>query len=359
MTNRLPPAHRRYQRPAAFLAAVLACLVAACRSAPQAPAAPAVGTDTWAVVNGREIKRDEVEKSFRRSGGNQQLSEEEALSAKLTVLEDLIVQDILLARARELKIEVPEKELDDAYAQARANLTDEAFQQELQKRSLNATDMRDSLRRELLAQKLIEREVGAKVTVTDQEVADFFNANRAQFNLEEDAYRLAQIVVTPVREAQVANRTGNDAATQQEANTKVAMLMERLKSGVEFSALAMDYSEDPESAARGGDVGLVPLSRLKQSPPPLRDAVLQSKPGSARVVTQGGAYTIVVVVAHEPAGQRDLATPGVRDRITEGLRGRKEQLLRSAYLTAVRTDADVVNYLARRIVESDGKLPRP
>jgi hypothetical protein len=65
---------------------------------------------------------------------------------------------------------------------------------------------------------------------------------------------------------------------------------------------------------------------------------------------------LVLVVAHEPAGQRDLSTPGVSDRITEGLKARKEQLLRAAYLTAARSDADVVNYLARRVVEGQGKL---
>jgi len=65
----------------------------------------------------------------------------------------------------------------------------------------------------------------------------------------------------------------------------------------------------------------------------------------------------VLVVAHELAGQRDLSTPGVRDRITEALRGRKEQLLRAAYLTNVRGEAQVVNLLAKRLVESQGKMP--
>ena len=69
------------------------------------------------------------------------------------------------------------------------------------------------------------------------------------------------------------------------------------------------------------------------------------------------ALTIVLVVAHELPGQRDLATPGVKDQITNGLKGRKEQLLRAAYLTAVRSDAKVVNYLARRLVEQNGKVP--
>ena len=62
--------------------------------------------------------------------------------------------------------------------------------------------MREGLRRELLTQKVIEQEVGSKIAVTDQEVTDFFNANRAQFNVAEEAYHIAQIVVTPVRDPQ-------------------------------------------------------------------------------------------------------------------------------------------------------------
>jgi hypothetical protein len=70
----------------------------------------------------------------------------------------------------------------------------------------------------------------------------------------------------------------------------------------------------------------------------------------------GGAHTLVLVVSQETAGQRDLSTPGVSDRITEALKSRREQLLRTAFLTAARTDADVVNHLARRIVETQGKV---
>ena len=100
-----------------------------------------------------------------------------------------------------------------------------------------------------------------------------------------------------------------------------------------------------------------PSSALKQAPPPLRDAVLKATPGTVNVVSEGGGHTIVLVVAHEPAGQRDLSMPAVRESITGTLRARREQLLRAAYLTAVRSDAKVVNHLARRLVESQGKMP--
>jgi parvulin-like peptidyl-prolyl isomerase len=336
----------------------VASFVAACGRAPATPQTPGVSADTWAVVDGREIKRADVDKAYQRTGNaSQTAAEEEILAAKLSLLDDLILQDILIAKAAALKVEVAESELDKSFAEAKKNIPDETFQQELTKRGVTAADMREGLRRELLTQKVIEQEVGSKIAVTAQEVSDFFLANRSQFNLAEESYHLAQIVVTPVREPQVANQTGDDAATPQAAAEKVKMLMERLKAGASFGELATGYSEDPESAARGGDLGLVPLSRLKQAPPQLRNAVLNKAPGTVNVASIGGAHTLVLVVAHEQAGQRDLSTPGVSDRITEGLKARKEQLLRTAYLTAARTDADVVNYLAKRIVEGQGKLP--
>jgi peptidyl-prolyl cis-trans isomerase SurA len=344
-------------RALAFWLAVAAASVGACQSTPGSSSSTPVSADTWAVVDGRAITRDQVEKAYRRTQQAGQPTDEEAMAAKLSLLNEMIVQDLLVAKAQALKIELPDSELDAAYLEARKSIPDEAFQKELASRNLTAGDMREGLRRELLSQKVIEREVQSKISVSDQEITDFFNANRAQFNFPEEAYRLAQIVITPVAEPPGGNRSGNDATTPDAAKQKVQMLMERLKGGASFSELAADFSEDPDSAQRGGDIGFVPASRIKQAPPVMRDAVIGREPGSVNVVSNGGAYTIVLVVAHEQAGQRDLSTPGVKEQITEGLRGRKEQLMRAAYLTAIRNDADVQNHLARRLVESQGRVP--
>ena len=333
----------------------LVCLAAGCGNNSAAP--QSVPADTWATVDGRSLTRSDVEKVFQRTqDGGQAMSPEETLTVKLSLLNELIVQDILLARAREMKIDVPQSELDTAFNEAKKNMTEEAFQQELKKRNLTAEDMREGLRRELLTKKLLDQEVTSKVNVTEEDITNFYNANKAQFTVAEEAYRIAQIVVTPQRGTQQTNRTGNDAATPEEAAFKVRMIMERLKAGATFADVAMDYSEDPESAARGGDLGLVPVSALKQAPAPLRDAVIGQKPGSVRVASSGGVHTIVAVAAHELPGERTLTTPGVKEGITETLKARKEQLLRTAYLTAARSDADVVNHLARRLVETQGKM---
>jgi peptidyl-prolyl cis-trans isomerase SurA len=334
----------------------LAVAAAGCGSR-QGDQPQAVTADTWATVDGRAITREEVDRMFRRSqGGATTMSPEEAMTVKLSILNEMIVQDILLAKAGTLKIEVTDAELDAAYAERRQNMTDAAFEEELKKRSLSAADLRETLRRELVTNKLMEQEVSSKISVTDQEVNDFFEQNRAQFTLAEEAYRLAQIVVSPDRAPQPTNRTGNDATTPQEATFKVRMIMERLKSGAPFAEVAMDYSEDAETAPSGGDLGLVPVSALKQAPEALRKAVIGQKPGTVNVATSGGVHTIVAVIAHEEAGERNLSTPGVREAITDALRTRKEQLLRTAYLSAARGDADVVNYAARRVVESQGKV---
>jgi peptidyl-prolyl cis-trans isomerase SurA len=316
-----------------------------------------VSPDAWAVVDGREIRREEVEKAYRRSvQPNQAVSEEEALTGKLTLLDQAIIEDIILAKARELKIELPDSELDAAFNDQKKGIGDDAFNKELATRKLTAADVRESLRRDLTTRKVFDKEVTSKIAVTDKDINDFFQANRAQFNLTEEAYHLVQIVVTPVKEAQIANRTGDDAASPQAAAAKAQMLMERLKAGTPFSELAMDFSEDAQSAPRGGDVGMVPASALRQVPPQLREAVMKLQPGNVSMVPIDGGYTILGVVEKQAAGQRDLSTPGVRDGITATLRGRREQLLRTAYVEAARNNATVVNHLARRLVESQGRL---
>lgn len=349
--------HTRRRLFVVLSALAAAALATGCRPTPAA-SAPTVSADTWAVVDGRTITHADVDKAYQRvRDASQTLSDDETLTAKLNLLNDLIIQEILVAKAGQLKVDVPQGELDAAFADAGKNVTPDVFQQELTRRGLSPADLREGLRRELLTQKVIEHEVGSKVAVTDQEITDFFSANRAQFNVAEESYHIAQIVVTPTRDPQVVNGAGDDAATPQEASAKIQMLMDRLKAGASFRDLAVGYSEDPESAARGGDLGLVPISRLKQAPPPLRDAVLNKEPGTVNVASAGGTHTMVLVVAREPAGQRDLSTPAVREGITATLRARKEQLLRAAYLTTARGDATVVNYLARHLVESQGKVP--
>jgi peptidyl-prolyl cis-trans isomerase SurA len=316
--------------------------------------------DVWALVNGKEIKRADVEKYYRTrvNPEGQEPSQEEALSLKLNVLDELINNEILLERAKKLNLEASDGEVEDKFTELKSPYTEDEFQRQLKERGVSVDDLKRDLRRQLSIQKLLNREVVAKISITDQDVTDFYNTNKAQFNVAEPQYRIAQIVVTPRKEPQIRNRKNDDATNEAEAQRKVKMLMDRLNSGADFSQLAMDYSEDMNSAATGGDLGYVPESALNQSDPMLKKMVTGMKPGqiSPPLGLKDG-YRILKLVTRESPGQRNISDPQVQQTIRDTLRNRKEQLLRSAYLAIARDEARVRNYLAEQVVEAAGKLP--
>jgi peptidyl-prolyl cis-trans isomerase SurA len=94
---------------------------------------------------------------------------------------------------------------------------------------------------------------------------------------------------------------------------------------------------------------------MQRAPPELRQAVIKMQPGDVNLVSRDGMYTILLLVSREAAGQRQLSDPQVSESVRNGLRERREQLLRSAFVTTVRDEAQVTNFLARQIVDAQGK----
>jgi peptidyl-prolyl cis-trans isomerase SurA len=316
--------------------------------------------DVWAVVNGTEIKRDEVEKyySSQVNAEGQKPTQEDSLSLKLNVVEQLINNEILLERAKKLNLEASDGEVEDKFTELKSPFTEEEFQRQLKSRGMTVDDLKRDLRRQLSIQKLLNREVAAKITITDADVVNFYNANLNQFNVAEPQYRISQIVITPRKDPQIRNRKNDDATNDAEAARKAKMIIDRLNSGADFAQLAMDYSEDPNTAATGGDLGYIPESSLNQSDPNLKKTVLGLKPGQvSQPITLKDSIRILKLVAREAAGQRGVNDPQVQQTIRDTLRDRKEQLLRAAYLAVARDEAKVRNYLAQQVVEAAGKLP--
>jgi peptidyl-prolyl cis-trans isomerase SurA len=331
----------------------VACVAGCHRQAQHSP-------DVWAVVNGKEIRKDEVEKYYRTriNPEGQAPSQEEALSLKLNVLDELINNEILIERAKKLNLEASDGEVEDKFTELKSPFTEDEFQRQLKERGVSVDDLKRDLRRQLSIQKLLNREVVAKISITDQDVAEFYNTNKAQFNVAEPQFRIAQIVITPRKEPQIRNRKNDDATNEAEAQRKVKMLMDRLNSGADFAQLAMDYSEDMNSAATGGDMGYVPESALNQSDPALKKMVLGMKPGQvSQPIQLKEGYRILKLITRESPGLRGLSEPQVQQTIRDTLRNRKEQLLRAAYLAIARDEARSTNYLAQQVIETAGKLP--
>jgi peptidyl-prolyl cis-trans isomerase SurA len=337
-----------------FVLAATLAVVSGCKKA----TVPDEGV--WGVVDGTSITRAEVDKYYHTqlNPDAPQPSQDEALSLRLNVLDELVNNHILLEKAKTLSLQAADGEVEDKFTEFKSPYTEEEFQRQLKARGYTVDDLRNDIRQQLSIQKVINHEVVAKITVTDQDVQDFYNQNRAQFNVTEPQYRIAQIVITPHKDPGLRNRKNDDATTDAEARRKAAALEQQLTTGADFSQVAMDYSEDPASAGSGGDLGYVPESSLSQSDPALKKAVMSLKPGQiSGVIVLRDSYRILKLVTKESPGQRDMNDPAVQQSIRDNIRNRKEQLLRAAYLAVARNNAKITNYLAQQIVESAGKLP--
>lgn len=338
----------------AFFAALAACLLAAaCRN----QGAP--DQNVWAVVNGTPIQRAEVEKFYRSrvqsQGGTP--SHDESLSQKLSILDQLINNEVLFQRAKSLNLVASDSEVEEKFTQSKSPFTEDEFQKKLQENGLTVDDLKTEIRRELSIEKLLNREVVSKISVSDTDVSDFYAKNKAQFSVSEPQFHVAQIVVTPHADPGIHNRKNNDATTPEQAIKKVNMLEAQLASGTDFSQLAMDYSEDA-NGSNGGDLGFIPESSLNQTDAALKRAVLALQPGQvSKPVMLKDGYHIIKLIAREQAGQRMLSDPQVQESIRNSLKNTKEQLMRAAYLAAARDQARITNYLAKEILESSGKLP--
>ncbi len=341
--------------PVSVLAVVALGLFAACNSH---------GPDVMARVNGHNILKADVDKYFQNqtAGAEQQPVGEQADSLRLSILRELIDNEIIMRRAEKLGLLATDEEVDRKLNEVKSPFTQEQFDQRLKDKKITMEDFKRDIRRSLTVEKVINKEITSKVSVTDQDITSYYNAHKAEFNLVEAQYHLAQILVTGQPNPQVRNLKNDKAQNDPEAKKKVQMLSNRLDSGEDFASLAMNYSEDPETAGNGGDLGFTPDSALKNTDPTTRDLVMKLRVGqNSSVITvtnpqskQVFGYRFVKLLAKEPAGQRDLGDPRVQQAIREQLRDRREQLLKAAYYEVLRDQAKVDNYYAQQVTEKAG-----
>jgi len=311
-----------------------------------------------ATVNSRPITYAEVERIYQAqfSSTGERPNDDLVTIQKLEVLRTLIENEIMLQRAEKLGMMATDSEVDGKFNEIKAPYTQEEFQKQLEARKMTAADLKAQMRRDLSVQKLLNREIASKIAITDKEISDFFNANKASFNRAEPTIHLAQILVTGGPEPNVRNLRNDKAQNEEQAKKKIEMIESRIRQGDDFSMLAENFSEDPDSAPNGGDLGFLPVSAFDKSSPEVRKLILGMQAGQVSPVIPGaGSYRILRMISREPAGQRDLNDPRVQQTIRDGLRGRKEQLLRNAYYEITRNAAKVENFFADGIVRSDGK----
>jgi peptidyl-prolyl cis-trans isomerase SurA len=340
---------------AAATAGVLLAALAACNSQPSG--------DVMATVDGKKIFRTDVDKYYDNSVSSAQQTPtgEQATALRLNILHQMIEDEILMRRAEKLGLLATDEEVDRKYNEAKSPFTQEEFDQRLKDKKITVADFKRDIRRSITVDKVMNKEVSSKIDVTEKDISDYYTAHKAEFNLIEPQYHLAQIMVTPVPNPQAHNQN-DKAQNEAEARKKIQMIGNRLDSGDDFAMLAMKYSEDPETSGNGGDLGTVPESSLRNTDPLTRESVMKLKPGQYSSIIsvvnpetkQAVGFRIVKLVSKEPAGQHEGGDPRVQQAIRSQLHDRREQLLKAAYYEVLRDSAKVENFYAQKVLATNG-----
>jgi peptidyl-prolyl cis-trans isomerase SurA len=321
--------------------------------------------DVVATVNGHAIMRKDLDRGYQTQLGDspqqQQLSQEQADSLRLNVLRALIDQEIVEQRAAKMNLTATNEEVDAKFAEMKAPYTEEQFQERLKASNQTVDDLKHALRQNLTIGKLLNKEINSKITVTDADVTNYYNQNKAGFNLRETQYHLAQIQVTGQPAAQPGNLQNSKATNDVDAKRKIQALKNRLDSGEDFGTLAMNFSEQPETGPNGGDMGFVGESQMQHADPAVFAAITKLKAGEVTDVLplldgqskRPVGYAIYKLLSRDPPGQRDLNDPRVQQAIRQQLRDGRSQLLKAAYLEVVHDQAKVENFFAEQIFKND------
>jgi len=326
--------------------AILLTVLGGCKRAPQ--------TNVAAEVNSRPVTYADLEKQVKIQFPTSapEANEDLISNQKLDVLRSMIDNEIMLQRAEKLGLMAVDADVDAKFSELKAPYTQEEFQKQLDARKITAQELKLQIRRDLSIQKLLNKEITSRISITDQDVTNFYTTNKASFNLAEPQVHLATILVTPVPDPSVRNLRSDKAQNDDQAKRKIQMIEARVRQGEDFSMLAQSYSEDPNTAPNGGDMGYVPESALEQANTELRKMVAALQPGQVSgVIKTAEGYRILKVVSKESAGQRELNDPRVQQTIRETLINRKDQLLKAAYYEIARNEAKVVNNFAQSIFD--------
>ena len=207
------------------------------------------------------------------------------------VLERLIVQRALLQYAKQSGIRVDDTTVEKTILRvAEENkLSPEQFRKVLENEHIPYATYRDELRRQIIVQRVREREVDSKVMVTDAEVDNYLATIASQAGGDSE-YHLAHIYITvPEQATPVAIEASRKRAEE---------AMAEIKAGKSFGEVAATFSASPD-ASSGGDLGWRTSARL---PTVFAGVVRALKPGE------------VSGILRSPAGFHIVKLIEVRDR---------------------------------------------
>lgn len=170
------------------------------------------------------------------------------------VLEQFITDKLLESEIREAGIKVSDEDVEQYIAQIKAKnrLTEEDLKTALAREGQTLATYRASVKGELERSEIINRQVRAKVNITNEDIERYYKANTKKYRADDRA-RIRHILLA------LPQNPAPDVV--QAAQAKAADLYKRIRAGQDFGQLAREFSEGAGNAD-GGDIGWVKRGTL-------------------------------------------------------------------------------------------------
>jgi peptidyl-prolyl cis-trans isomerase SurA len=316
-----------------------------------------------ASVNGKKIMMSEVERIIHQQaqGNESKMSGHELAQARLTVLEKLIQREVLFQRAEQEKLLPTDEQITSSInsQKQQAGLTDEDFARQLKEQNMSMEAVREDAKKDLAINSLQDKYAG-KITISDREVEDYYNANKQQF-VNARGVALGMIMVDPADNSQ-QGVAGDDAKNETDAKTKIDNINAQLKSGADFATVARARSEDPQSVRNGGDIGFATEDDLKNNGFP--SDLVGKFFGSMQVgdktdpirFPSGKWYIFKLQDKRLQTENLTLESQGVRQQITVALTNQRKEILNAALLEVSTSEAKIVNQFAANMLSNPANL---
>lgn len=217
-----------------------------------------VAEDIVAVVGDRPILRSEVEEQFQILAEQFALSPTDTASTnqlRRDIVQRMVDDHLLYLEAKTQGLEVPPAEIEAqvqaALKENREVLGEEGFRKELEREGLTQEMLesrwRDEATRRALAERLVQRDIRPKVTLTEDDVMKFFEDHKAELPMRPRAVKIQDLLI----------RIRPDTAVVKAALSRARDIRSQIQGGLPFSEAAAKMSDDPVTASEGGLLGRV------------------------------------------------------------------------------------------------------
>lgn len=315
-----------------------------------------------ASVNGTVITRGQYDKVYNMLSKSMNIdlntipdqAQKQMLGQTLMqmTLQKLISDTMVRQDAEAMGIKVSEAEIKQ-YKEEHINANPEAkaeLKKFLDQNLLSEKDFDDMLRQNLTVERFVEKKGAANLKVTEQEVASFYKKNPEKFKMPEQI-KASHILVKAIgpqmaRDLKAADPKRSDAQIQKDVDAQKAALKakaDKLYQDVKanpkkFPELAKASSDDPGSAAKGGELGFV----VERNIDPVFWAALKNTPvgnlHNGVVETQFGYHIIKVEDIQKPKNQ---TLADVKPMLTQYLLGMKKESILQQWQVQKRASAKV------------------